>query len=223
MKSIRLVIFDFDGTMADTRHNIVITMQRVMRELGMPVADEETCASTIGLPLKDCFRKIFPELTDEGAEHCAETYRQIFFANAKDLVPNLFPHVQETIDLLYAHHIKMAIASSRTSASLLGFIHEMNLTDKIAMVVGSDEVTHHKPHPEPVNVILSALDVPASEAIVVGDMPVDILMGAAAGTHTCAVTYGNASKEELSSAGAELLIDNMSELSEMIFQKGMSL
>ena len=71
--SIRLVIFDFDGTMADTRHNIVITMQRVMRELGMPVADEETCASTIGLPLKDCFRQIFPELTDEGAEHCAET------------------------------------------------------------------------------------------------------------------------------------------------------
>jgi phosphoglycolate phosphatase len=223
MKSIRLVIFDFDGTMADTRHNIVITMQRMMRELGMSVADDETCASTIGLPLKDCFRKIFPELTDEGAEHCAETYRQIFFANAKDLVPNLFPHVQETIDLLYAHHIKMAIASSRTSASLLGFIREMNLTDKIAMVVGSDEVTHHKPHPEPVNVILSALDVPAPEAIVVGDMPVDILMGAAAGTHTCAVTYGNASKEELSSAGAEFLIDNMSELSEKIFQKGMSL
>ena len=86
--------------MADTRHNIVLTMQRVMRELGMPVADEETCASTIGLPLKDCFRKIFPELTDDGAEHCAETYRQIFFANAKSLVPDMFPHVQETIDLL---------------------------------------------------------------------------------------------------------------------------
>ena len=77
----------------------------------------------------------------------------------------------------------MAIASSRTSASLLGFIREMNLTDKIAMVVGSDEVSRHKPDPEPVNVILSALDVPASETLVVGDMPVDILMGSAAGTH----------------------------------------
>lgn len=212
MTNIRLVIFDFDGTLADTRHNIVITMQRVMKELGLPVADEETCASTIGLPLKDCFRQIFPELTDGGAENCAETYRQIFFANAKSLVPNMFPHVQETIDQLYAHQIKMAIASSRTSASLLGFIHEMQLTDKIAMVVGSDEVVHHKPHPEPVNVILSALDVPASETLVVGDMPVDILMGAAAGTHTCAVTYGNASADELSSAGADFLIDNMSEL-----------
>lgn len=214
--NIRLVIFDFDGTMADTRHNIVLTMQRVMRELGMPVADEDTCASTIGLPLKDCFRKIFSELTDDGAEHCAETYRQIFFANAKDLVPNMFPHVQEIIALLHARGIKMAIASSRTSASLHGFISEMHLTDKIAMVVGSDEVTHHKPHPEPVNVILSALDVPASETLVVGDMPVDILMGAAAGTHTCAVTYGNASAEELSAAGADFLIDDMGELGMLV-------
>lgn len=214
--NIRLVIFDFDGTMADTRHNIVITMQRVMRELGMPVADEETCASTIGLPLKDCFRQIFPELTDSGAEHCAETYRQIFFANAKSLVPNMFPNVQETIDLLHAHHIKMAIASSRTSASLHGFIREMHLTDKIAMVVGSDEVVHHKPHPEPVNVILSALGVPASETLVVGDMPVDILMGVAGGTHTCAVTYGNASVKELSAAGAEFLIDDMGELGTLV-------
>ena len=214
--NIRLVIFDFDGTMADTRHNIVLTMQRVMWELGMPVADEDTCASTIGLPLKDCFRKIFPELTDDGAEHCAETYRQIFFANAKSLVPNMFPHVQETIDLLHAHRVQMAIASSRTSASLLGFIREMHLTDKIVMVVGSDEVTHHKPHPEPVNVILSALDVPASETFVVGDMPVDILMGSAAGTHTCAVTYGNASAEELSAAGADFLIEDMAELANIV-------
>ena len=210
--SIRLVIFDFDGTMADTRHNIVITMQQVMRELGFLVADEETCASTIGLPLKDCFRQIFPELTDESAEHCAETYRKIFFANAKDLVPKLFPHVQETMDWLHAHRIRIAIASSRTSASLIGFIREMQLVEKIAMVVGSDEVAHHKPHPEPVHVILSALDVPASETLVVGDMPVDILMGVAAGTHTCAVTYGNSSAEELSSAGAEFLINDMAEL-----------
>ena len=124
--------------------------------------------------------------------------------------------MQETIDLLHAHRIKMAIASSRTSASLLGFVREMNLTDKIAMVVGSDEVAHHKPHPEPVNVILSALDVSASETIVVGDMPVDILMGVAAGTHTCAVTYGNASAEELSAAGAEFLIEDMAELGTIV-------
>ena len=202
--SIKLVIFDFDGTMADTRQNIVRVMQMVMGQLRLPVADEETCASTIGLPLKDCFLHIYPELTDAD--------RQIFFANAKDFVPNLFPHVRETMETLRAKGIRIAIASSRTSASLHGFIREMDLSEMVGMVVGSDEVEHHKPDPEPVNVILSALNIKAEETIVVGDMPVDIVMGIAAGTHTCAVTYGNASAEELAACGSEFLIQDMAEL-----------
>ena len=210
--SIKLVIFDFDGTMADTRQNIVRVMQMVMKEVGLPVADEETCGSTIGLPLKECFLHIYPELSDAEGEHCAETYRQIFFKNAKDFIPDLFPHVRETIETLHAQGVRMAIASSRTSASLHGFVREMGLTDMVEMVVGSDEVTAHKPDPEPVNVILSALKIKPEETMVVGDMPVDIAMGLAAGTHTCAVTYGNASAEALAACGSEFLIQDMAEL-----------
>ena len=50
--SIKLIIFDFDGTLGDTRRNIVVTMQDVMKELNLPLQDEHVCASTIGLPLK---------------------------------------------------------------------------------------------------------------------------------------------------------------------------
>ena len=211
-KPIRLVIFDFDGTMADTRQNIVRVMQMVMRHIGLPVANEETCASTIGLPLKDCFLHIYPELSDAEGEHCAEIYRQLFFANAKKFVPNLFPHVRETMETLHARGVSMAIASSRTSASLHGFVQEMNLSDLVEMVVGSDEVTAHKPDPEPVYTILKKLKFSSDETMVVGDMPVDIMMGKAAGTHTCAVTYGNASAEALKACGSEFLIHSMSEL-----------
>jgi len=213
---IRLVIFDFDGTMADTRQNIVRVMQQVMRTLDLPVADEETCASTIGLPLKQCFLDIYPHFSDEEGERCAETYRQIFFANAKDWVPDMFPNVRETMETLYSHDVILAIASSRNSASLHGFLDEMHLADMVRKVVGADEVMAHKPDPEPVNVILSALDIPAEESVVVGDMPVDIMMGNAAGAHTCAVTYGNASREELIASGADYLIDDMSELLSLV-------
>ncbi|MCR4964966.1 MAG: HAD family hydrolase [Bacteroidales bacterium] len=209
---IRLVIFDFDGTMADTRQNIVRVMQQTMRTLDLPVADDDTCASTIGLPLKACFHVIYPQLSDEEGERCAETYRRIFFANAKGWVPNLFPNVLETIQTLYSHGVMMAIASSRNSTSLRGFLQEMNLTEVVRMVVGADEVKAHKPDPEPVNVILSALKIPADECVVVGDMPVDIMMGNAAGAHTCAVTFGNASREELVACGTNYLIDDMSQL-----------
>lgn len=208
--AIRLVVFDFDGTIGDTRRNIVLTMRQVMERLHMPVASEEICASTIGLPLKDCFRTIYPALTDDGAERCAECYRELFFANAKKLVPQLFPHVLETMEELRRHGVTLAIASSRTSQSLQGFVDDMGLRGLVAMVIGSDEVTRHKPDPEPVTLILDKLGFSAAETLVVGDMPLDIQMGHAAGCHTCAVTYGNATRHELQNASPDLIIDDMS-------------
>ena len=52
----------------------------------------------------------------------------------------------------------------------------------------------------------------ADETLVVGDMPVDILMGKGAGAHTCGVTYGNASRDDLAAAGADRIIDDFSQM-----------
>ena len=95
--NIRLIIFDFDGTLGDTRHNIVLTMQQTMTELHLPVAEEAACAATIGLPLEGCFRQIYPYLTDEEIIECAAVYRHIFEINKKKLVPALFPTDQRTV------------------------------------------------------------------------------------------------------------------------------
>ena len=58
--NIRLIIFDFDGTLGDTRRNIVMTLQQTMQEKHLPVLDEKQCAATIGLTLKDSFKTLFP-------------------------------------------------------------------------------------------------------------------------------------------------------------------
>ena len=60
-----LIIFDFDGTLGDTRRNIVTTMQMTIAELHLPNRSEEECAATIGLPLAGCFRTLFPDIQDE--------------------------------------------------------------------------------------------------------------------------------------------------------------
>ena len=209
---VKLVIFDFDGTLADTRDRIVSVMQHVMSELRLPVADAATCASVIGLPLKDCFRTIFPTLTDSGAERCAEAYRRYLFAHSKDLVPDMFPNVPETLDALKQRDIAMAIASSRTSKSLTGFVHDMHLDEYIGMVVGCEDVAATKPSPDAVLHILDHYGVQPADAVVVGDMPVDIRMGLAAGTFTVGVTYGNSTADLLLAAGANRLIDNIADL-----------
>lgn len=208
----RLIIFDFDGTLGDTRQNIVLTMQQTMAELRLPVADESACAATIGLPLEDCFRQLYPDLGDEAIADCAAVYRRIFEINKKQLSPALFPHVKETLQRLHRQGYVLTIASSRSSASLNDFLHDMDIADYISYVVGADNVAHAKPHPEPVLKTFSALGASAAETLVVGDMPVDILMGRQAGARTCAVTYGNATRRQLEEAGADFIIDDMADL-----------
>ena len=89
---------------------------------------------------------------------------------------------------------------------------EMGIDRFVSYVLGADNVTKAKPDPEPVLKTLRELKVNADVTLVVGDMPVDMMMGAGAGAHTCAVTYGNASREQLEAAGAEYVIDDIAEL-----------
>lgn len=207
-----LVILDFDGTLCDTRKTIVKTLQMTMAKLCLPIADESSCAATIGIPLVGSFKTLFPSLTQEQAQECADTYRKIFEENKKILTPSVFPNVTETLKELRRRGQTLSIASSRSNSSLVDFVRTFCFDKEISLVLGADDVTRAKPDPEPVLVALKRLGFRPQDTLVVGDMPFDILMGRGAGAKTCGVTYGNASKEELVDAGADYLIDDFAEL-----------
>lgn len=212
----RLVILDFDGTLADTQPIIVGSIQRTLAELGLPARSDAECAAIIGLPLVECFSNLFPDIDTATAERCADRYREIFDElNEPGVVP-LFPHVLETIRALHASGLQLAICSSRGRPTLEGFVSNFHLEPYISMVVSANDVTHHKPHPEPVQIILKQLQVRPEEAVVVGDASFDILMGRAAGCRTIGVTYGNQTAEELRACGAECLIDRFDTLPQAI-------
>ena len=214
----KLIIFDFDGTLGDTRRNIVTTMQMTIAELQLPSRSDNECASTIGLPLVGCFQTLFPDLQGEQTQHCADTYRRIFNENLQNMKPQAFPHVVETLSILKKQGYVLTIASSRSHASLVELTNDMGIADSITYLIGADNVKQAKPHPEPVLNILAAMQFDAKETLVVGDMAVDILMGAHAGTKTCGVTWGNGKKEELIEAGADYIIDKMEELIELVIE-----
>ena len=213
---IRLIILDFDGTLGDTRGNIILTMRNTMQQLGYPEPDEDTIAATIGVPLEKGFEQMFPGISPADVALCAKTYREIFEKNRKVLVPKLFPQVKETLAALKKAGYVLTIASSRSYGSLNEFLQEMGIAPYISYVLGANSVTHAKPHPEPVLKTMADLGFTADETLVVGDMPVDIRMGQGAGAHTCVVTYGNASREELAAAGADAVIDRFADLPRII-------
>ena len=211
-RNTHIIIFDFDGTLADTRQIIVNTQQQTMRKLHLPVPTEQESMATIGLKLRHCFLAINPSLTEEQADECVTTYQQLFRQNKHLYPPVLFPHVRETLEALKRQGFILTIASSRSSASLHELVNELGIEENIDFIVGADEVLNPKPDAEPVLITLKKMECRADEALVVGDMPVDILMGRNAGARTCAVTYGNATSEQLVEARADIVINDMQEL-----------
>ena len=126
--------------------------------------------------------------------------------------PGLFPNVRETLERLVAQNVLLAIASSRSSQSLAEMLCELGIARQMACVIGAEDVIYSKPNPEPVLRILELTGVPVSECLVVGDMPVDLQMGKAAETRTCAVSYGNASRQQLENETPDYIVDDIQEL-----------
>ena len=208
---IKLVILDFDGTMADTRSLIVRTMQKVIATLHLDKRTDEECAAMIGLPLKETFTTLLP-ISEEQGRQCERLYREIFAASDPIKSVQLFPKVLETIAALHRRGITLTIASSRGHESLDAYVEEMHLTPYIHYVLGAEDVEHAKPQPDAVLKTLKELGFTPEETLVVGDMTYDILMGSRAGAHTCGVTYGNGTREELLSVNAESIIDDFEQL-----------
>ena len=205
LSGIRLIIFDFDGTLGDSQKLITDTMLATIERLNLPMRSREECARTIGLPLKECFSSIIP-MTDEQAEECAEVYSEIFNVKNVPGAVTVFPGVIETLERLSSQGILMSIASSRSHRTLAKLMDELDLSKYITYLIAADDVVEKKPAAESVLKTLRHFNVEAHETLVVGDTEFDILMGRNAGTHTCGVTYGNGSKESLEAAKAGWIV-----------------
>ncbi|MFW5543939.1 MAG: HAD family hydrolase [Prevotella sp.] len=215
---IRLIILDFDGTLADTSRVIIATMQATFKQMNMTIPNAEQVKSVIGLPLKECFTHLMP-MDDDTAGRCTETTRDIFGHKNQELAPKPCPNVDSTLHRLHNDGLSLAIASSRSTRSLEEFIDRFGWNGLFSDVIGADKVTKAKPHPEPVERILADLHFLPKDAVVVGDAPYDIMMGTNASTRTCAVTYGNAQLESLSEAKPDWVIDDFEKIESLILQQ----
>ncbi|MBP5492013.1 MAG: HAD family hydrolase [Clostridiales bacterium] len=240
MSKYDLVIFDFDGTLADTRNIIVAAKQETIRRHGLPFRDEAACAATIGLSATAGFLVLYEDMDEATAEELTKEYRALFEEYRTKMPPEIFPHVEETLQKLSEAGVFLTVASSRNTPSLLGFLRTMDLMKYFSLVLGSDDTKLLKPEPEPVletfrrmeglsknggsqyhdlrRVLCGERAFPAANALVVGDMPFDIKMGKNAGADAVGVTYGNASQKELLESGADYIIDDMADLYKIVME-----
>ncbi|MCR4560745.1 MAG: HAD family hydrolase [Bacteroidales bacterium] len=204
------IFFDFDGTIADTVNGILKTMTATFKELNIALPPAEEMRATIGMLLGDALQKL-GNLDDKQREIAVKTYQRLF---GEVELPNtkIFQGVEQTLKRLHSDGIKMAIVTSRGIGSLRLILSKNNILNYFDELVTRDNGFKPKPAPDMVNYLLKKMNLTPKEVLVVGDTTFDIDMGNAAGCKTCAVTYGNHTKEKLRASHCDFLADNFAEI-----------
>ena len=129
-------------------------------------------------------------------------------------IPNIrmFPGVAAMLEQLAERGIRMAIVTSRDRHSLDLILQNNGIDKNFETEVTVDDHLTPKPAPDMVLALLERMEIQADETLVVGDTTFDIEMGNRAGCRTCAVTWGNHSRELLLSACPDLIIDELDSL-----------
>ena len=210
----KAILFDFDGTIADTAEGIVTTMKETFKEMSLPIPADNEMLATIGIPLYNAL-KMLNNLDDAEAQCATETYDRLF-PKFEATVVKIFPGVKDTLQWLAAQGYRLAIVTSRNLESL-DMIMDRHCINQYfeTKITASDKLTP-KPAPDMVNALLERMHLRKEEAVVVGDTTFDIDMGNNAGCRTVAVTYGNHPKEKLIESKPTFMIDSFSTLKDLL-------
>ncbi|HEX2091580.1 MAG TPA: HAD-IA family hydrolase [Longimicrobiaceae bacterium] len=184
---LRAVLFDFDGTLADTTELIMRSYRHTMAaHLGRVPPDEEWLRG-FGMTLEVQIAR-FARSPGEAAA-MLETYRVFQQAHYADLL-RPFPGAVRAVEALARSGVGLAIVTSRHRESTLRGVDLCGIVDHFPLIVTPEDVAEPKPHPEPVLFALERLGVRPEEAVFVGDSPHDMAAGRAAGTRTAGALWG---------------------------------
>jgi len=214
LRSPRALLFDLDGTLADSVALLLAAFHHTFsthRPDDTP-SDEEWIAG-IGTPLITQMRHFVPN--EDDAQQMILTYRE-FQRTHHDEMLREFDGVGETLALLKSSGHPTALVTSKSNDLAHRAVTWLHLTDSIDVVVGMDSTQRHKPDPAPVRFALAALRADASNALFLGDSPHDIAAGNAAGVTSVAALWGPFSRTVLEQAHPAWLLEHIRALPALI-------
>ena len=207
----RTVLFDLDGTIADTIPLIVATYQRTVRTVLGWEPTFEQCKQWIGRSLRETCIGLAPERVDE----LMQSYLEWNLANHRDYV-RPFPGVGEVLDDLAGAGRTYGVATSKRYHSAVLSLECAGLTGRIPLLATEENTTTHKPSPEPLLFALARAGVEPADAVYVGDAVVDMQAAKAAGMASIAVTWGVAEAGELAAERPTEIVDSVDELRDLL-------
>ncbi len=214
----RAVLFDLDGTFADTAPDLgrAVNIMRAARGLD-PVALAET-RSVTSMGARGLLDVGFG-MNAEHADYAAmrEEFLQIY-ENNLCCDTRLFPGIAELVDRLESDGLRWGIVTNKAERFALPLMRQLGYATRAACIIGGDTTGHMKPHPAPLLAAAGILELPPASCIYVGDDERDIAAGKAAGMPTIAVRFGYLNGSNPDDWGATAVVDTPAEILQHIHQ-----
>jgi phosphoglycolate phosphatase len=204
------LIFDFDGTLTDSKHDIAGAQLWVLQQLGVHSFRKEDLFPFIGRTLEETFSTLLPQGLHHRIPEAAEMYAEYYRPRSLDTT-KLFPGVKETLEIFLTHGKRLAVASTKRGQGIKRATDHFNITSWFVQLQGSEGMPF-KPDPFIVNKIIADQKWNKDETLMVGDTDNDILAGKNAGVATCGVTYGSLTHEQLDRFKPDFIIDSFPKL-----------
>jgi phosphoglycolate phosphatase len=212
---IRLLIFDLDGTLIDSRLDLVHSVNAMLRHCGRPELPDELIASYVGDGAPMLVRRALGDPDDDAFFKQSLEYFLAYYREHKLDYTHVYEGVKEALaairDSQNGLPRKMAVLSNKPVHPSRAIVEALGLGEFFTHVYGGNSFPTKKPDPLGVHTLLEQTGVQAQEAIMIGDSSIDVVTGRNAGLWTCGVTYGFA-PHTLCEAPPDVVLDTPQEL-----------
>ncbi|ABE49591.1 MULTISPECIES: HAD-IIIA family hydrolase [Methylobacillus] len=186
-KRFDLIVFDWDGTLADSTQIIVDSIRRAAVETGLKDPGQEAASSIIGLGLREAIEQLFGVMTQEQIQQMAARYNMYYNAHQDDVV--LFDHAYDTVRRLNEQGYMLGVATGKGRRGLNHALAHSGLGEFIHATRCVDECPS-KPHPQMLLELMGEFGVEPERTLMIGDTSFDLQMAQNAKVSSLGVTYG---------------------------------
>jgi len=210
-RAVDLIMFDLDGTLADTGRDLAAAVNYTRAHFNLAALAEESVFSHVGRGVEHMLKHSLPE---EYPHHFQEVMRIFLGRYEMHLLDRtvLYPGVHEALE--HFRGKQRMVVSNKIRRLTVAVVRGLGVESYFDAIFGGDSAAEKKPDPALLNLVLARFQVPAASALIVGDGDTDVEAGKRAGVITCGVTYGLGNKADLIAAKPDVMIDNIKELSD---------